>query len=412
MDTYDSYKPSGVDWLGDIPSHWEVKPMRSHFALSTEKNTTEGGKLLSLSQYYGITEKDYDSISRLAESTIGYNVVRKGQFVMNIMLAWNGSYAVSDNDGIISPAYVVYDFISDCDKRYFNYLMRQKLYSDAFRTESRGIRESRLRLYPQSFKIFPLIVPPVEEQRAIAEYLDVETAKIDRAIEAQQKMIDALNERMQIIISRDVTRGLNPDIPLRDSGISWMGQIPAHWEVRRLKYAVQLKSDKTVDPIPYIALENIEGFSGKIVSVSEIQPDGECNRFIIGDVLFNKLRPYLAKCFVAEFEGKASSELLILRYFCGNPEYLKFVLLGSKLLSHINSSTYGAKMPRANWNFIGNCQIPIPPIKEQNRIVEFIKTKTNNLTQEITLCKKMIDLLTERKQIIISQVVTGKQKVL
>lgn len=193
MEKYLSYKDSGVQWLGEIPSHWKVKKIRHILSLANEKTKESGGELLSLSQYAGVTPKTDSNVGiRAAEDTTGYNIVHKGQFVMNIMLAWNGSYAVSEYDGIISPAYCVFDFTRECDRRYYNYLLRMKVYSGAFKTESKGIIDSRLRLYPQYFKNFPLIVPPIEEQRSIATYLDKATAEIDRAIAQQQRMIDLL----------------------------------------------------------------------------------------------------------------------------------------------------------------------------------------------------------------------------
>ena len=154
-------KDSGISWIGGIPEHWEVCRMKRVFSEAKEKTTTESGTLLSLSQYTGITLKDDAKKVGMfeAESTIGYNVVHSGQFVMNIMLAWNGSYAVSDYEGIISPSYCVFNFNEDCEKKYFHYLLRLPAYAGAFKTMSKGIIESRLRLYPIYFLAFKTIIP-------------------------------------------------------------------------------------------------------------------------------------------------------------------------------------------------------------------------------------------------------------
>lgn len=185
MERYKTYKPSGISWIGEIPSHWEIMRMKRIFSESSEKIDTEGGRLLSLSQYTGITPKDKAAKTGMFEaaSTIGYNIVHAGQFVMNIMLAWNGSYAVSDYEGIISPAYSVFNFNIECEKIYFHYLLRLQVYAGAFKTQSRGIIESRLRLYPNQFFQFPCIVPPLDEQKKIVEFLSTKTSKID----AQQR---------------------------------------------------------------------------------------------------------------------------------------------------------------------------------------------------------------------------------
>ena len=152
-------KDTNIPWLKEIPEHWEIKPIRAIVRENVEKSETGEEELLSLSQYTGVSRKK-DALKTgmfEAESTVGYKKVHPGQLVMNIMLAWNGSYAVSRYEGIISPAYCVFDFITDCDKMYFHYLWRLSIYQGAFKTESRGIIDSRLRLYPNRFLPFPTI---------------------------------------------------------------------------------------------------------------------------------------------------------------------------------------------------------------------------------------------------------------
>lgn len=200
-------KDSGIPWIGEIPEHWEVKKMRSIFRLAHEKTEKERTDLLSLSQYTGIRYKSQcDKIGMFeAESTVGYNIVHKGQFVMNIMLAWNGSYAVSDLEGIISPSYCIFDFKEDCDKRYFNYLLRTEMYQGEFKANSKGLIDSRLRLYPDYFFPIGVIVPPIEEQKAISDYIDSKLQKIDQYMTDLQREIDYLKEFKQRLISDAVT---------------------------------------------------------------------------------------------------------------------------------------------------------------------------------------------------------------
>jgi len=200
-------KTTNIPWLPEIPEHWEIKPIRSILKESTEKSETGTEELLSLSQYTGISYKKDASKTGMfeAESTIGYKIVHPGQFVMNIMLAWNGSYAVSKYEGIISPAYCVFDFITECDKMYFHYLWRLPVYQGAFKTESRGIIDSRLRLYPNKFLPFPSIVPPLAEQQAIVAHITAKTAKIDLLATKLKSEIDAIKEYKQRLISDVVT---------------------------------------------------------------------------------------------------------------------------------------------------------------------------------------------------------------
>lgn len=201
-------KDSGISWIGMIPEHWETKRIKSILTEAKEKTTTDGeGVLLSLSQYTGVglkSEAEKTGMSE-AESTIGYNVVHKGQFVMNIMLAWNGSYAVSELDGIISPSYCVFDFADTVYNKFFHYLWRLQSYQGAFKTMSKGIIDSRLRLYPIYFLAFNTIIPPIEEQRAIVEYIENKTRNIDEMVANLKAEIEYLTEYKQRLIADVVT---------------------------------------------------------------------------------------------------------------------------------------------------------------------------------------------------------------
>jgi len=200
-------KATNIPWLPEIPEHWTVKPIRAILRENSEKTETGAEELLSLSQYTGISRKRDAGKTGMfeAESTIGYKKVHPGQFVMNIMLAWNGSYAVSGLEGIISPAYCVFDFISNDNKMYYNYLWRLEVYQGAFKTESRGIIDSRLRLYPNKFLPFPTICPPLEEQNSIVNYINEKVAKIDTLASKLQQEIEAIKEYKQRLISDVVT---------------------------------------------------------------------------------------------------------------------------------------------------------------------------------------------------------------
>ena len=200
-------KDSGISWIGKIPENWEVKRIRHVFNESDEKITDNTGELLSLSQYTGVSlKRDCEKVGMFeAETTEGYKIVHKNQFVMNIMLAWNGSYAVSELEGVISPAYCVFNFIIDCVPKYFHYLLRLKAYAGAFKTLSKGIIDSRLRLYPSKFYTFPVIIPPLSEQKEIVAYIEKKVSSIDSQIESIENQIANLNEYKQSLISDVVT---------------------------------------------------------------------------------------------------------------------------------------------------------------------------------------------------------------
>lgn len=201
------WKDSGISWIGKIPENWEVKRIRHVFNESDEKITDNTGELLSLSQYTGVSlKRDCEKVGMFeAETTEGYKIVHRNQFVMNIMLAWNGSYAVSELEGVISPAYCVFNFIIDCVPKYFHYLLRLKAYAGAFKTLSKGIIDSRLRLYPSKFYTFPVIIPPLSEQKEIVAYIEKKVSSIDSQIASIENQIANLNEYKQSLISDVVT---------------------------------------------------------------------------------------------------------------------------------------------------------------------------------------------------------------
>ena len=194
---------------------------------------------------------------------------------------------------------------------------------------------------------------------------------------------------------------------MKESGVQWIGKIPEHWETVALQRVVSLINEKSMKQgIPYIGLENIESYTGKLLPLGGTEPEGICNQFKKGDVLFSKLRPYLTKCVSPSFDGKCTSELLVLRNFKGIVDYLKYVLLSPKLIMEINSSTYGTKMPRASWNYIKQCSIPLPPLPEQQRIATFLDQKCKEIDDLIALQEEMITELQAYKQSVISETVT------
>jgi len=198
----------------------------------------------------------------------------------------------------------------------------------------------------------------------------------------------------------------------RDSGVQWLGEVPSHWETRRLKYAAPLRNIKVVageSDLPYIGLENIESWSGKYIVQDEANDsEGVSSRFYPGDVLFGKLRPYLAKAFLANFEGACSSELLVLQGKGVQPEFLVRFVLSVGFIREVDSSTYGAKMPRASWEFIGNLPVTLPPTEEQSTITAFLDEKTSQIDQLIEKKTRFIELLKEKRAALITEAVTGK----
>lgn len=195
----------------------------------------------------------------------------------------------------------------------------------------------------------------------------------------------------------------------KDSGVEWIGEIPAGWRVERLKAGASLVNSKAVDSsLPSLGMDAIESWTGRIRAASEQQraDDAQFNQCAAGDVLFGKLRPYLAKVAKAEFPMNCSSEFLVLRPQCYSASFLRYSLLNARLIDAVNAATYGTKMPRANWETVGNLKLPLPSISEQRAIAAYLDEKTAEIDGLIADIERSIELLQEYRTSVISEAVT------
>ena len=423
MNKYDSYKPSGVKWLGEIPSHWEV--VKSKYLWKESFSISENGneELLSVSQYDGIIPAKGDSRS---ESLKGYKIVSENDLVINIMLAWMGGLGVSKYDGIVSPAYCVYKLTKDSNPKYLHYLYKTPLYLAEFARHSSGVIPSRWRMYTDDFGQVVSLLPPRKEQDAIVEYLDEKMAKIDAAIAQQQKMIDLLNERKQIIINRAVAKGLNPNAKMKDSGVEWIGEVPEHWEVRKLKYLLNASlmyganesAESEDESYPrYIRITDIDEDGNLRPDTFRSLPPTKAEPYLLkkGDLLFARSGATAGKTYLFNEDIKACfAGYLIKASLKGTllPEYLNYYTKSGIYDNWKKSIFIQATIPNIGAEKYANLQITLPSIKEQKDIVKHLDVETDKINQVVRNCQKQISLLQERKQIVINEVVTGKAKVI
>ena len=233
-------KDSGARWIGLVPTHWKVDKLKYHLKRNEPRNP---GNCIVLSLYreLGVVPKDSrdDNHNVTSEDTSKYQYVKPGDFVINKMKAWQGSVAVSDYEGIVSPAYFVYNFTDEAFfKRYFHYLLRS-CYKDEFMRLSGGIRVGQWDLPSEALDNVIVLIPSTEEQRCIAAYLDAKCAEIDALTADIQTQIDTLEQYKRSVITEVVTKGLEPDVEMKDSGIQWIGSMPAHWNCIRGKYVLK-----------------------------------------------------------------------------------------------------------------------------------------------------------------------------
>lgn len=409
MKKYDSYKDSGVEWIGYVPEHWDITKIK--YAFNTQKGKTP--KILIDSKNEG--SNVYLSMDYLrGEPKQTFYVSADDSVIITdedeTLLLWDGSNAgefIKSKKGVLSSTMaLIQSQIINKKFQWFFFKSFESLLKDS--CNGMGIPHVDGKFFRGSV----FIVPHETEQTQIANYLDQKTNQIDTLISKKQQFIALLREERIAVINQAVTKGLDPKVKMKDSGIEWLGEIPEHWEVKKLKYLCKIINEKYSEKPDYVlALENIKSWTGEIVgNPYENKMEGDVNLFKANDILFNKLRPYLAKVIKTQSNGGCVGELLVLR--ANNfltPAFLYFRLSSEAIITIVDNSTYGTKMPRASWEkFISLIGIGFPSIDEQNKIIDYIENKICEIEQLISKTQQEIELLKEYKSALISEVVTGK----
>lgn len=416
LEPYSDYRDSGVSWLGAIPAHWDVRRNGRLFAQRGETGFPEL-PIMEVSLNTGVRVRDMSDGARkqVMSDRAKYKRAVKGDIAYNMMRMWQGAVGVAPIDGLVSPAYVVARPFTETESRYFSYLFRTGAYMSEVDGYSRGIVKDRNRLYWQDFKRISSCVPPPDEQRQIANVLDAHARVVQQFIRNRRHLIEALNEQKQAIIDRLVARGIVPAVRLKPSGIDWIGDIPEHWQQKRLKFVVRNINEQTNSQLPdevYVALEHVECWTGRLTLPDDGTTfESQVKRFRANDVLFGKLRPYLAKVARPQVPGVCVGEFLILRTNDAGilPEFLEQKLRSKTVIDLINSSTFGAKMPRADWTFIGNVVIAYPPSHDEQRaILKQVGEQTATLQAALNRTQREIELIREYRTRLITDVVTGQ----
>jgi type I restriction enzyme S subunit len=418
MTTTATYNKSA--WLGNYPAHWQVLRIKNIFSEIEDRSTSGNEELLSVSHYTGVTlkrdslENEDDFISN-AETLEGYKRVAKGDLVINIMLAWNGSLGISPFDGITSPAYCVYRAKENNNPEYFGYLFATNLLKTEFRKKSTGIIDSRLRLYSDKFFSIFSVVPPVEEQNKIVEYIKTQSQKINHFIAKKQQFIALLKEQRQSIVTNAVTKGINRKAKLKSTKIEWIGDVPQHWEVRRLKFT----SDLIYGISPNEKTYNDKGIGSILINgpVEYSEEDFGITRELKWTTEPQKFAPKgaLLFCLRGSTTGRLNichTDVSIGRGVAAivgkliTQEFLVEVM--SILRKNIENSFKGSTFPSVTSQDLNNYYITVPPLPEQTQIINYIKTETTTIDTAIAKTVREIELIKEYKEAMIAEAVMGK----
>lgn len=418
MERYKEYKDSGVKWLGEIPSHWEIFRNKDIFHERKYAVGKNSGNytLLSLTKR-GVIIRNMDDGGKFPTEFDTYKVVEPGDFVFCFFDVDETPRAVglSSEYGMITGAYTVLrQSIANSQYLYYYYLSIDE--AKALKPLYTGLRKT---VPLNAFMSMQIYLPPRAEQDAIVRYLDSATSEIDKAIAMQQKMIDLLNERKQIIIQNAVTKGLDENVEMKESGVEWIGRIPKHWEVNPLRKYLKVCSKRNMPDAQLLSVTREEGVIIRNIESKEENhnyiPDDLSNYKYVqkGQFVINKMKSWQGSYGVSNYDGIVSPAYFVYDLMYYNKEYFSLAIRSKKFSPFFSKYSKGIRIDQ--WDLMPEALkiIPFlePPVEEQNAIVHFLKDIIPRINDNITNCQRQITLLQERKQIIINEVVTGKVRV-
>lgn len=423
---YPKYKNSGISWVGEIPVHWRILRTKTLFDLM-KRSPREDDGIVTAFRDGEVTLRSNRRIDGFTNSLqeIGYQGVRRGDLVIHAMDAFAGAIGVSDSDGKSTPVYsVCRSRVGLSNAFYYGRLLRYMALSGFIDSLAKGIRERSTEFRWADAGNVYLPVPPIEEQSAIATFLDHETAKIDALIAEQEKLIALLAEKRQAVVSHAVTRGLNLNAPMKDSGVPWLGEIPAHWKVTRLKYATCLIVDCPHETPVY----DSDG-DYKVIRTADIsagQLDSSAMYAVTESEYLNRIRRQALRKddivygregerwgFAAQVPlddtyclGQRMMQFRASQSFCAR--YLMWQLNSMTTYRQGQMDTVGATSPHVNVATIRNYVLVEPPLDEQRKISKFLDTETIKLDTLRNQVERTIELLKERRSALIAAAVTGQ----
>ena len=398
---YPEYRDSGLPWLGEIPKHWEV---RRNGRLFAQRNQTGFANLpiLEVSLRTGVRVRDFENPARkqIMADRDKYKRAATGDIAYNMMRMWQGAVGVAPVEGLVSPAYVVARPFPETEARYFNYLFHTNVYMNEVDKYSHGIVKDRNRLYWDEFKQIPSACPPTDEQKTIADFLDTNAAMTRQLVRAKRRLIQLLNEQKQAIIHKAVTRGLDSNVRLKPSGIDWLGDVPEHWDVKRLKYLAHLRSGDNITSFEINKTGDYPVFGGNGLRgyTSTYTHDGEY-------ILIGRQGALCGNINYARGQFWASEHAVVATLGRGH----NLIWFGELLRAmNLNQYSQAAAQPGLSVERIHNLCVPVPCSREQTIIAAYIEAEAKEIDLGASNVRREIELLREYCTRLISDVVTGK----
>jgi len=416
---YPEMKDAGATSLGAVPAHWQMRKLRGILRRVTERSRPDL-PLLSVVRERGVilrntTEHD-ENHNFIPDDLSNYKVVRPGQFAMNKMKAWQGSYGVSQYEGIVSPAYFVFD-LSDVAGHFFHTAIRSRAYVPSFAQASDGVRIGQWDLAEPRMREIVFAIPPPAEQAAIVRFLDHADRRIRRYIRAKQKLIELLEEQKQAIIHRAVTRGLDPNVRLKPSGVEWLGDVPEHWDVRPAKrFFREVDERSTAGAEELLSVSHLTGVTPRsLKNITMFMAESYAGHKLCrsGDLVINTMWAWMAALGVARQVGIVSPAYGVYRPVPRSPllgDYADLLLRTRPYVGEYICRSTGIRSSRLRLYPDQFLRIPLdcPPLDEQKAIVEQVAIQTADAASGIAVSQREIHLLREYRTSLIADIVTGK----
>lgn len=424
-------KDSGISWMGFVPKCWNVQRLKNVLVDRNEANApVKTDFILSLTNDRGVipySEKG-DVGNKSKDDITGYKLAYPGDIVLNSMNVTIGSVGLSNYFGAVSPVYyMLYPRNKTDEVKYYNYIFQTREFQQSLKGYGNGIMEIRMRIPIGNLNNVMLPIPSPTEQKAIADYLDKECARIDDIVEKQRNIIEKLKKYKKSVITEAVTKGLNPNAKMKDSGIEWIGEMPEYYKLSKLKYYVNYITDGThstpeyvAEGIPFLSIKDIS--SGKLdfsdtkyISLEQHQELSRHAPIEKGDILFTRIGTLGVSVIVdvdIAFDIFVSVGLLKPKDNI-NIKYLNYVMNSEYYYQYIQLVKAGGGTSAAKFNLfdVSNSPIIYPPLKEQQIIADYLDQKSAEIDSVIEKREKMVDLLTEYKKSLIYECVTGKKEV-
>jgi type I restriction enzyme S subunit len=420
---YPAYKDSGVEWLGEMPAHWEISKLRNILTEVVKRNRPDL-PLLSVVREKGVILRDItnrnENHNYIPDDLTNYKVVLKGQFVINKMKAWQGSFGVSPHDGIVSPAYFIFD-IDGVEGTFFHKAIRSKAYIPFFTQASDGVRIGQWDLSQTRMREIPFFIPPLPEQTAIVRFLDYMDRRIRRYIRAKQRLIKLLEEYKQALIHQAVTGQMDvrtgePYPAYKDSGVEWLGKVPEHWRqlpgtacYREKKVPNTGMQEQTVLSLSYgqIIVKPLEKLHGLVPSSFETYQIVNPGDIIVRPTDLQNDRNSL-RFGLSHHRGIITSAYMCLRTESPMSHEYGYLLLHTYDLKKIFYGLGSGLRQNLDWRDFKYLPCLVPPPDEQTAIVEYLDAQTAKIDAAMAAARREIELLREYRTRLIADVVTGK----